>query len=301
MFQVLRRHLSYANVAATLALVFAVTGGALAAGSNGGGVSGGGSAKAGASVRAVAGSKKSKKGSAPAGKPGPRGPAGATGPAGPSGSTGPAGATGPVGASGTNGTGTAGANGQSVTSAPLGVGNEHCKAGGSEFASASGPSYACNGKEGKEGAKGATGEPWTPNNTLPPRATETGVWNLGSQTLGKKELPLSFPVALSERIYGSQSHFVYKGEEAPPGCTGGTVEIPTAEPGNLCVYANRSTAGFSDKHVAFIYFAYPPVIGGEGAGTTGVFLDLEVVEESPPNSNESYVGGTWAVTEKEAA
>jgi len=41
MFHSIRKHLSYANVAATMALVFALTGGAVAASSHGGGGSSG--------------------------------------------------------------------------------------------------------------------------------------------------------------------------------------------------------------------------------------------------------------------
>jgi hypothetical protein len=88
MFKSTRSHLSYANVAATLALVFSMSGGALAA-----------------SHYLVNSTKqlspkvlKALKGAA--GKTGPAGPAGPAGTAGAAGAAGPQGAQGPVGAAG---------------------------------------------------------------------------------------------------------------------------------------------------------------------------------------------------------
>ncbi len=274
MFSRLRRHMSYANVVATFALVFAMSGGALAA------------------THYLITSTKQIKPSVLASLKGKAGAAGTQGAAGPQGPAGPAGAKGENGAAGTNGT--VGANGTSVTSTPLGVGNEHCKEGGSEFASASGPGYVCNGKAGKEGAKGVTGEPWTPNNTLPPDATETGVWTLGGNTgVGTKEVPLSFPIPLSEHLTNFERiHFVYLGEAAPAGCTGGSSKKPISEPGNLCVYANREASEFAEEQVTFSHFSNPAGFDGVGVGTTGVLLDFAIGAET-----KSEVGGTWAVTE----
>ncbi len=311
MFQALRRHLSYANVAATLALVFALTGGALAAGSNGGGSGAGAKASASAAAVHAAAAKKSKKRTAPAGRPGPRGPAGpagAGGPAGPAGPTGPTGATGPAGTNGTNGTGTAGANGTSVTSAPLGVGNEHCKTGGSEFASASGPSYACNGKEGKEGS------PWSAGGTLPPEKTETGSWTVGVTESGTRSnhfVPFSFPIPLKEGLSGEgcseeratrtkpcHVYFINEGGEEvgpnglatgmPPtecGTPVGTAAEPKASPGNLCVYmaSNDGDTGSAIYETG--------ARRKRGASTTGAFLRIEAEEGS-----EAW--GTWVVAEK---
>ncbi len=90
----MRRRLTYANVAATLALVFAMSGGALAA------------------THYLITSTKQIKPSVLKelkGKAGARGPTGATGPAGATGLPGPNGATGPAGATGATGaTGSAG-------------------------------------------------------------------------------------------------------------------------------------------------------------------------------------------------
>jgi Collagen triple helix repeat (20 copies) len=81
----MRRHLSYANVAATLALVFAMTGGALAA------------------KHYIITSTKQIKPSVRKQLKGNRGPAGATGKTGPAGATGKAGPTGPAGPTGATG------------------------------------------------------------------------------------------------------------------------------------------------------------------------------------------------------
>jgi Collagen triple helix repeat (20 copies) len=125
MFSNTRRHISYANIVATLALVFAMSGGAYAA-----------------SRYLITSTKqinpkvlKSLKGAN--GNPGANG---ATGPAGPQGTTGPAGATGsagpagPAGATGAKGeTGAAGKAGTAGATGPAGpAGPRELKAGESE-------------------------------------------------------------------------------------------------------------------------------------------------------------------------
>ena len=133
----IRRHLSYANVASTLALVFAMGGGAYAAlspvhngvihtcyrTSNGTLRVVRAGARCGRRERALAFNQ--------------RGPVGARGATGAKGDTGKTGATGK--------TGRTGAAGRSVTSATLGVGNATCPSGGSSFTSVSGTTFACNG------------------------------------------------------------------------------------------------------------------------------------------------------------
>jgi hypothetical protein len=315
MLSAIRKQLNPATVMAFVALVFAMTGGAFAVTGHGGG-SGSGSH---ATLTATVAKAKKKDKSAPVGKPGPRGPAGPAGTAGSQGPAGPAGAQGPAGGKGENGTagtnGTAGANGASVTSAPLGVGDEHCKAGGSEFSSASGPSYACNGKEGKEGKEGS---PWTVGGTLPPEKTETGSWAIGVTPFGVSSarvlVPLSFPIPLKERLNGEgceeeratrtkpcHVHFINEGGEEVDifhggaiagaatecGTPIGTAAEPKASPGNLCVYMAHNTGdagGGIDE---------PGSTRAEpGASTTGAVLKIAVNEEG------SEAWGTWAVTEK---
>jgi hypothetical protein len=68
------------------------------------------------------------------------------------GQPGAAGAAGPSGKDGTTGK-----DGSSVTSAALASGDTNCPAGGSQFTSISGASYACNGAKGDTGATGPAG------------------------------------------------------------------------------------------------------------------------------------------------
>jgi len=133
--RLIRRHLSYANVASTLALVFAMGGGAYAAlspvhdgvihtcfrKSNGALRVVRAGARCGRHERALAFNQR-----------GPIGLRGATGAQGPAGKTGATGKTGRTGAAG-----------RSVTSATLGVGNTTCPSGGSSFTTVSGTTFAC--------------------------------------------------------------------------------------------------------------------------------------------------------------
>jgi hypothetical protein len=144
-----RRHLSYANVASTLALVFAMGGGAYAAlspvhdgvihtclrKSNGALRVVRAGARCGRRERALAFNQR--------------------GPVGPRGATGAPGVTGRTGATGK--TGRTGAAGRSVTSATLGVGNATCPGGGSSFTTVSGTTSACNGVATSFASVDATG------------------------------------------------------------------------------------------------------------------------------------------------
>ena len=303
MFQRLRRHMSYANVVATFALVFAMSGGALAA------------------SKYLITSSKQIKPSVLASLKGKAGANGAQGAAGAQGAQGPAGATGPKGENGTAGAnGTAGTNGASVTSAPLGVGNEHCKEGGNEFVAASGPGYACNGKAGKEGKEGKEGSPWTAGGTLPSGKTETGSWSIGNLggsagTRGRHErIALSFPIQLKESLGAADVHYrpaefpglkscgelvgvpleecekEVKEEEAKQkaieAACPGSVEEPKATPGNLCVYESDNASMLLDG------IAKLNRKGEAGASTAGALLNMEPLEE------EGDAWGAWAVTEK---
>jgi hypothetical protein len=135
--RLIRRHLSYANVASTLALVFAMGGGAYAALSPvRDGVIHTCLRKSNGALRVVrAGARCGRRERALAfDQRGPVGPRGATGAQGPIGKTGATGKTGRTGAAG-----------RSVTSATLGLGNTACPSGGSSFTTVSGTTSACNG------------------------------------------------------------------------------------------------------------------------------------------------------------
>jgi hypothetical protein len=277
MLQAIRRHLSYSNVAATMALVFALTGGAYAATSHGGGGgSGQASASSGGAGTVAVAAKKSKPKAPARGPAGPKGATGAAGPAGAAGLAGPAGPTGPAGVKGE-----AGATG------------------------ATGPQ----GPQGPQGEKGLQGEPGEPAKggglpvTLPPEATEKGVWAIGTAGVkvegnlfdGLIYMPISFPIPLEKPLTDKHVHVIARPEEeiAPEQnahqteCKGNATD-PTAEPGNLCIYISENGR---DLDATFNSFAIPGTASdGTGVGTTGTIAALSATEP------EVIGFGSWAVT-----
>src|SRR5450759_4018195 len=148
MFSRIRRRITYTNVAMTLALVFAMSGGAYAA-----------------SKYLITSTKQI----SPKVLKALKGKTGTNGTNGINGVNGAAGAQGPQGAKGdTGGAGSPGANGNSVVSAEFSGAHAGCseERGGSEFevASSGVKTYACNGS------------PWTAGGTLPSGRSETGTW-----------------------------------------------------------------------------------------------------------------------------
>jgi hypothetical protein len=248
----IRKRVTYTNVAMTLALVFAMTGGAYAA------------------SKVLITSTKQIKPSVLAqlkGKAGANGTPGAQGPAGVAGAQGPAGPQGAAGAVGAEG-----------PAGPVGA-------------------------TGPKGANGKNGEPWTPNNTLPVGATETGAWSFGSiNSTATSSSPLwvpiaSFTVQLASPLTKSQVHFINKEnkevveteageleEKASTACTG-SAEAPTAESGNLCVYGGFEMETLTTSNE----IKNPDHLGSPGAGKTGA------VEAFLIKAN-SFATGTWAVT-----
>jgi collagen triple helix repeat protein len=312
MFAALRSRLTFSNVVAMLALVFAMSGGAYAFSSHSGGATTKATALA-ASVRPHAHAAKKKKKSSPKGVPGPRGsagpagPVGVAGPAGPAGATGGKGENGTAGTDGTNGTngtngenGKAGKPGESVTSKEFSGKEGPCKEGGSEFESepAKGKvkTYACDGEKGVI----------HPGETLPPGATETGVWAFRTAAKGEEaaKVPISFPIPLAERLESSNACDEDKGQcpiyyvpwngVTPAGCfegtTAGTFEDPKAAPGSLCIYeAQEALEGAKPEPYEFLF--KDPEHGEPGSvGTTGGLLQFDVA--GPEGSGY----GVWAVT-----
>ena len=283
MFSGLRSRLTYANVVATLAMVFAMTGGAYAAGKY-----------------LITSTKQIKPSvlSSLKGKAGHAGANGAQGPAGPAGPGGPQGPAGPGGAAGA--AGATGENGASVTSAEVAKSSSTCsKQGGSEFTASEGKkTTACNGKEGS---------PWTAGGTLPSGKTETGTWSFWlkeaygtGQVLGEPVAVASFPIPLAAALSRGHAHFInenglefnLKEEEVPPTECGSGIgpEVnasnPQAKPGNLCIYAGKLHNAVS---VTELVNAPGGGSGGE-AGTTGAVVSFSFTGET-----QSGVG-TWAVT-----
>jgi hypothetical protein len=289
MLRIIRSYINATTVVAFAALIFAMTDGAYA-------VSGGGEP-----AKATAVKKKSK---LSIGLRGPRGPRGATGPVGPQGSAGLVGQTGPAGPAGPTGpAGEKGTNGESVTTKEVKTSEAAAcnKLGGSSFKVGSGTlTFACNGTEGKVGPQG---EPWTPNNTLPKGASETGVYALYTIALKEKEFDLdaiSFPIKLAE---APKLTFVAAGETPNPPCKG-SVEQPEAEPPvapatqpNLCVFEGTSLA---HKGGVKFHASLPNLSKKFGTMIDGAELFFETLALKEPLTETFPIAvsseGSWAVT-----
>jgi hypothetical protein len=276
-------------IVGVIALVLAVAGGAFAAG-------GGLSSKQKKEVEKIA-----KKAAKP-GKPGAPGSPGANGK---DGAIGPEGKQGPQG--------NPGSAGKSVKVTPIAAElDPRCKKlGGSEVkeeGSATGVEV-CNGAEGPEG------QPWTPNNTLPAGAAETGTWFFQAGS-GSAYAPISLPIELSGKLkwaaldssenkvhYETESNF---GDFDGPGgealgCTGSS-QLPIAPPGHLCAYvSNVENATFEEavttalnpgflRPGGLLKFAVTP--GGIGGGSFAVKSGCgagEEVVEVPENPGVSPI------------
>lgn len=275
-----RPRLTYANVVATLALVFAMSGGALAA------------------SKFIITSTKQIKPSVLAslkGKAGPAGAAGAQGPAGPQGPAGKDGVNGNSGKDGLNGKdGATGQNGVGATSKTFTgkktLGSEKCEEGGTEVTSASGTTLVCNGKEGPEGPEGKEGALGTAGATLPKGATETGTWSFAGNGKVEQFAPVSFPIPLSKTA-AEHIEIHISGETGFATHCPGTPDEPAAGQGELCLYLGPHN--FSTPNNAFTPDgSHESHIGetGEGVGQSGVLL---YYENTPATS---YQAGSFAVT-----
>lgn len=275
MFSAIRKHITPAMVLAFVALIFAITGGAFAATGASSGL-GPGSHSAPTATATAAKAK-------PKAKPGPRGPAGPKGATGAAGATGPAGPTGPGGATGPAGSqGPAGANGQGVTSAAASA--SECKAGGTTFTSASGPSKACNGEKGAPGATGPQGV-IHPGETLPSGASVTGTWST-IYTATAAGQPMTSAISFAIPLKTSpETHYIKEGETPPNGCSDTSGKLEAAS-GNLCVFAEteeHATEYLLDGLFPTHYFLFASVAGS----AVGIQATEAGVVEA---------GGTWVVT-----
>jgi hypothetical protein len=255
MFSMLRNRFGIPGVISVIALVFAMIGGAYAANNSGGG-------KATASAK---------------GKRGPKGPKGAPGPAG---AQGPAGANGKDGGQGPQGE--PGTDGTSVTNEAA-SGADCGGRGGAKFhVGAGATTFACNGEKGTTGNQGPAGDPWTAGGTLPPGATETGSFvSFGTENQGALAT-VSFGIPLSAPIALAHMHLINDLNSIPSGCTGGTISIPKADPGNICIYNSPLSAG---QLIALLPFTGP----NEATSTGAVGILGGVGLEQP-------IFGTYAVT-----
>jgi hypothetical protein len=229
------------------------------------------------------------------GPQGAQGPAGANGGAGPQG---PAGVPGPPGAPGTDGVN--GANGKGVLSgvtppaANLGQpGDFYIRTTTSEIY---GPKTSSWGSP-----TSLKGSPWTAGGTLPPGATQTGVWAtngaLSDSIFGVVPTAIaaiSFPIPLTDPLDEEHVIFVEVGQ-SDPNCPG-TEENPAAAPGYLCVFSN---GGFNAKD----YSAITATSMETGAGRTGAVIRVNfegpTEEPEPDPERPGFAVGTWAVTAAE--
>jgi hypothetical protein len=258
MFRAIRRQINPAMVLALVALVFAATGGAYAASSNGGG-SGAKATALTTHTAAVAIAAKAKP--APKGKAGPRGPAGAKGATGATGATGAAGPAGATGATGPAGAGTPGVAGSAGPAGPA-------------------------GPQGPKGESGFT-------ETLPKGKTEKGTWSAETAEGDTQAAvgSVSFSIPLAGPL--DEEHVVYVGlGESSPHCGAGTAVEPQAEEGYLCVFAGHTALLPS---VLGVIHNPAKELSEKGAGESGAIL-LFSPEEVNGKFEGGFAIGTWAVT-----
>jgi hypothetical protein len=95
------------------------------------------------------------------------------------------------------------------------------------------------GDKGDKGDQGAAGDPWTLNNgQFPSGKTLRGVFAPGGTAAATGSLAqegISFGFTLTAFPV---THYIPTGSAAPPECPG-TVNMPQAQPGHLCVYENH--------------------------------------------------------------
>jgi hypothetical protein len=279
MFSVIRKRFTYANVAMTLALVFAMTGGAFAAGKY-----------------LITSTKQIKPSvlkqfhgkAGPAGKEGPAGKNGTNGTQGPAGEKGPAGPEGKEGKAGPEGKeGKTGATGQTGFTATL-------------------PSKATEtGDWDLDVQRGAE---------APVSTSVSFNIQLAAPLINAKECGAAGKPACVVHMLNSKDEEAYiEGTEvkhkAPTGCPG-NVEEPGAEPGNLCIFTKSEEnidyeyelvrrkgikacrlAVLSPFLCASLQVAGGQEKEGEGADATG--FAIAAIEQT---AEPLMTSGTWAVT-----
>jgi hypothetical protein len=268
-----------------IAIVLALTGGAIAAG---GALTG----KQKKEVKAIAKAEAKKV----------KGTPGAPGPTGPTGPTGQAGAKGDKGDPGTpGGPGQNGSEGEGVVLSDIPVADPFAceERGGTEVRLkkqlAGEGDEVCNGKEGKEGKEGS---PWTAGGLLPPGATQTGAWSFVASEATNPALPtISFPVQFPFALKAAHVHFQTDPnfadfDEAGPGtlgCDGTSVKVPKAPPGELCVYLALGTEGLENATFEGIYQLSPG--STKGATRAGAVMKFSVT-----GGGNGHALGSFAVT-----
>jgi hypothetical protein len=185
------------------------------------------------------------------------------------------GAAGSAGTNGTNGTngndGTPGADGKSVEAEAASV--AECADGGTRFkVNGVTKGKACNGQEGS---------PWAAGGILPSGATETGTY-AGLVTEGQSAL---IPISLTLPVEPAPEPIYVEGASAP-GCPGVVAEVPTADPGKLCLYKTLQAGGEEVDSRTFL----TPLAVAPGSAPSGAILTFECI------SPACVRYGSWAVT-----
>jgi hypothetical protein len=261
MLSLLRRRLCYANVVATLALVFAMSGGALAAGHY---------------LLTSTSQVSPKVLKALKGKAGQTGPAGAQGSQGVQGTVGPSGAQGPAGE-----TGPAGVQGPAGEAGAAGKEGSPWTAGGTLPAgkSETGAWSASGGAEDAASATGAVLASFAIPLPTPPTVYAIGI----EEGLGEPKE--------NERVRKENEERKAKGEpELPltiPADCKGNFKKPEAVAGNLCVFVQHV------NNVNVKTLAEPS--GNHVTSTAGVIV---YINPSVNFAEEFAIDGTWAVTAK---
>jgi hypothetical protein len=253
MLSKVRKRITFANVTMVAALLFALSGGAYAAG------------------RVIIKSKSqiSPKVLKEIEKKGPRGRAGEKGVPGANGINGKDGTNGINGKDGTNG-----ANGKDGESVNVGTATgAECKEGGVKLSNATGTKHVCNGS------------PWTVGGTLPVGASETGEWTVTKSAHGLEfeTAAISFTIPLENGLDEEHAHFILSGETDPTGCKG-TVSAPEAESGYLCVFANPLSD--AEKNIlGRTVFG----VSNEGADKFGAQIELISESEGVSTANGTWI------------
>jgi hypothetical protein len=295
----LRKRVTYTNVALTLALVFAMTGGAYAA------------------KHWVITSTKQIKPSVLKQLQGHRGAAGPEGKQGPQGPQGPQGVPGKDGANGVNGKdglpGTNGQPGESVLAKAIPTSNKAKCAGfgGSEYTVGGKTTVICNGQTGY-------------SETLPSGKSEQGQWafsmDMNSANTEVIQTGIAFPIALAAKqceveagppaVFAEQGlcegdvHYIGEGEGEGPGETPapavkegkckGSVSKPQAAPGQLCVFTLRILNLGAFKTEAVPFEIEDVETGRHGAGKSGALLTSGFIQAKA--SGDVVGSGDWVVT-----
>jgi hypothetical protein len=276
MFSAIRRRFTYSNVAMTVALVFAMSGGAYAA-----------------SKYVITSTKqispkvlKSLKGAN--GKNGAPGAVGLAGPAGVAGKEGPVGKEGAAGKDGV--AGASGKDGVSVTSSAEPKGS-NCKEGGSKFIAASGSTYACNGEKGAPGKNGTFG-----SEPLPQGKTLTGVYSASGfgEEPPKESLifaSVSFPIPVPAELGKSEPAIHYIMPGVGPATGTGDITNQSMEIANVATSSGNFTVGATISGEGILPETLITKVEGE---TLLISTPVSFSEPEPKAKPETKTGVTLA-------